>query len=215
MKYIHTVDGISKEIYLFEIDKNQTLIPINHPKILRAEKCEYFIVRKQIAKMLEKATTLLPDGYQFKVFETYRSHKKQLLLWNDITNQLKNENPYKSQEEIELLANEMIANPHKIGSGHQTGGAIDITLCHKGREVDMGTKYLATDNPNSRTESKNLTPEQQKNRHLMKSILEQVGFVNYPPEWWHFSFGEHEWAVLTKHKFTLFRAIGQTPFQRE
>jgi zinc D-Ala-D-Ala dipeptidase len=31
---------------------------------------------------------------------------------------------------------------------------------------------------------------------LVESMI-PVGFVNYPPEWWHYSLGERYWAAVT------------------
>jgi D-alanyl-D-alanine dipeptidase len=51
--------------------------------------------------------------------------------------------------------------------------------------LDMGTSFDCFD-PKANTASLLATPEQRKNRALLKSILESAGFKNYAGEWWHF-----------------------------
>ena len=220
-KYIHTVDDVTAEIEIVETEKNPTLVRLEtlsiqqtKLKILKDKRAEYFAVRKAVAEKLEKASQYLPEGYQFKIYETYRSFEKQKNFWNEALENIQKANPNMTLEETEEIANKGIANPYKIGSGHQTGGAVDITLVYQGYEVDMGTAYLDTQHPNTKTNSTDITAEQKANRLLLKSVLEKVGLVNYPLEWWHFSYGEQEWAVLTKHKSTLFGVL-KKPFQNE
>ncbi len=119
---------------------------------------------------------------------------------------LKAKHPDWTQSKIEEEANKMVANPYGIGSGHQTGGAIDVTLSYLGQMLDMGTPYLS-DEVQTRTDYPFLTPTQIQNRRLLKGTLEKVGLVNYPLEWWHYSYGEQEWAVLTKQPQTLFAPV--------
>tara|TARA_B100000965_G_C19363046_1_gene656868 strand:- start:281 stop:586 length:306 start_codon:yes stop_codon:yes gene_type:complete len=84
-------------------------------------------------------------------------------------------------------------------AGHPTGGAIDITLVNDGIEVDMGTEF--NDVP---TEPENLTylystyisDTAKANRKILIDCMEKVGFVNYPTEWWHWSYGDCYWAFL-------------------
>ena len=69
-----------------------------------------------------------------------------------------------------------------IGGGHQSGGAVDLTLCDReGRPIDMGTGYM------------------EHNDSTATYSMEETGFVNYPSEWWHFAYGDRMWASY-KHK---------------
>lgn len=34
----------------------------------------------------------------------------------------------------------------------------------------------------------------QQNRNLLHEIMSNHGFINYPTEWWHFSYGDRYWA---------------------
>ena len=193
---------------VLETDKNEKLVELDERIILRDKKAENFCVRPMVAFKLYLAGQMLPKGYKFKLFETYRSRDKQLALWDNEVARIRKENPDMTEKEVLKLANLGIANPYELGSGHQTGGAVDITICDsKGRELDMGTAYLTTDNPKTITSAKGLTFQQYKNRYLLKNTLAKVGLVNYPLEWWHFSFGEQEWGALTSQKKTYFAPL--------
>ncbi len=46
----------------------------------------------------------------------------------------------------------------------------------------------------SATSSSKISPQAQKNRKIMYQVLSDVGFVNYPTEYWHWSYGDRYWA---------------------
>lgn len=205
MKYKHTVGNKTAVIDVVETEQNPALIELDKSKYIQDKICEYFKVRKIVASKLDMAAEHLPHGYQFKIFETYRSATKQILFWEKELIKIKSQYPDFSQEQIEEKANEGIANPYKIGSGHQTGSALDLTICKDGKELDMGTDYLDTDNPKTPTFSKGLTEQQMNNRKMLCFLMSVAGLVNYPLEWWHYSYGEQEWAVITNHKKHCFQ----------
>jgi hypothetical protein len=49
-----------------------------------------------------------------------------------------------------------------------------------------------------RSECAALTPPQRANRRRLADALTAVGFVNYPEEWWHFSYGDRLWAQISR-----------------
>ena len=42
--------------------------------------------------------------------------------------------------------------------------------------------------PRMRTDARRLPEEAKRNRALLLGAMESAGFVNYPHEWWHFSY---------------------------
>ena len=57
------------------------------------------------------------------------------------------------------------------------------------------------------THSKIISKEAQNNRKLLLTILEQQGFINYPNEWWHFSYGDRYWAYYQSDKQAIYGSI--------
>ena len=45
------------------------------------------------------------------------------------------------------------------------------------------------------------------NRDIMSSALTKVGFVNYPGEYWHWSYGDRYWAYHAREKEALYGTI--------
>lgn len=73
-------------------------------------------------------------------------------------------------------------------SSHSRGGALDLTLTDlkSGKDLDMGGIFDFFDDV-STTETPLITPDQQKNRLLLKSYMTEAGFKNFAGEWWHYS----------------------------
>ena len=73
-------------------------------------------------------------------------------------------------------------------SNHCRGLAIDLTLATlDGRMLDMGTDHDDF-SLQAHPDATGLTAEQQANRALLISVMQQAGFVVWPYEWWHFDF---------------------------
>ncbi len=48
------------------------------------------------------------------------------------------------------------------------------------------------------THAPDISEEARANRQLLGTVLTAAGLVNYPTEWWHWSFGDRYWALLTE-----------------
>jgi len=79
-------------------------------------------------------------------------------------------------------------------SGHSKGSTVDLTICYKDtkKEVDMGSHFDYF-GPPSHTAYQgaypggNVNKTHNKNRMLLKRVMEKHGFTNYANEWWHFT----------------------------
>ena len=74
--------------------------------------------------------------------------------------------------------------------------AVDVILRDGDNEVPMGCG-LNEQCEQMRTGYEDLAPTERKNRRLLVEAMESVGFVNHGHEWWHFSYGDRYWAVIT------------------
>jgi len=161
-----------------------------------------------IEKLYEVEKILKEYSCRIGVFEIYRDEKTQISKRNREYENIKKQYPDYNENELQKVLNSRIANitTTAIG-GHQTGGAIDCTLCSLvGQPLDMGTNYLEFNNK-TRTHYENLTNIQKRNRSLLCTIMQRVGFINYPNEWWHFSYGDKMWAAY-KNKSTAIYGYG-------
>ena len=202
------------------VDNNEKVISLRqiHEKILIDEtksqienKTNLFcFARESVAKKLMEAAEYLPYGYKFLIKEAYRSLSIQKSLFDGAFKYYKTQYPQKNDDEIYELTCQFTA-PVKV-AGHPTGGAIDITLVKDGIELDMGSKFNDIS-----IESENLTclystfinDSAKANREILTDCMEKAGFVNYPTEWWHWSYGDCYWAFLNNCD-AIYSAISTT-----
>lgn len=167
----------------------------------------YFMVRKSVVEKLSLAQKLLPNDLSLLLIEGFRPIALQKQYFNEYYKELLQSYPTWSKKKLLTETSKFVAPPEIIPP-HCTGGAIDITLVDSnGIELDMGTVVNADPNSNQNTcftHSKKIDEKTQNNRSILINTMEKVGFVNYPTEWWHWSYGDRYWAYLTGNKVALF-----------
>ncbi|OGC81639.1 MAG: hypothetical protein A2V81_05225 [Candidatus Abawacabacteria bacterium RBG_16_42_10] len=180
------------------------------------------LVRRAVLKKLLAAQRSLPSGLQIQIREGYRPLEVQKNYWDEYCAKLETKYPTWSQEQIRDEAMRFVAPPD-IVPPHTTGGAVDLTLVHmlgaslymgksiyKGKSLDMGTDMNdeeASLNKASYTANPNISTEARKNRDLLVKAMTGVGFINYPTEWWHWSYGDRYWAHQTKSAHAIYGTV--------
>lgn len=166
-----------------------------------------FRIRGVVYQMLLAARDRLPAGYRLVIHEGFRPRARQWELWRAMEAEMRRRFPEAGDAEIHERTREFVADPRGLGSGHQAGGAVDVSLADAdGQELDMGTS-LDEVNEKTHTHSPHLTPEQAARRRILLEAMEGAGFVNYPSEWWHFSYGDRLWAELTGADVAFFAPL--------
>lgn len=160
------------------------------------------LVRQGLAQRLTRAAALLPEGWSLLIFDGLRPMSVQRALYEQFRQVVAQERPQASPAEVELILDEFVARPVKRSgrpAPHTTGGAVDLTLCRDGAPLDMGTGFDdLTAMAHTDWLERACPPELEQardNRRLLYHLMEEVGLVNYPCEWWHYSYGERQWAV--------------------
>ena len=160
-------------------------------------------LRESVFKRLVNAARNLPSDWHFVIWDGWRSFKLQSNLFNILLNRIKASEPSISDEDARSKASVFVAVPSKepeYVSGHLTGGAVDITIADSsGLYLDMGGSFDETEQHSytSYYEQNNLNLKARDNRRLLVKLLEDEGFSNYPSEWWHFDYGNRNWAIRT------------------
>ena len=187
------------------IENNEELVRIDLDKdiIISSRLKKPVYLRKKVYEKLKKfSKELKQKNLKIKLYDAYRSYEEQKKSWDRRYEETKSNNPNLDSAELERLTKLKVSKITSIDNvgGHQTGGAIDITLVDKnGKELKMGTEYSEHNNK-TKTSSKELTKEEKENRELLVKSLEKLGFVNYPNEWWHFCYGDKMWAAYKYKK---------------
>ena len=163
-------------------------------------------IRTEIRERIEKASIVLPDGLAFMIYEAYRSRQQQQQIWDPVYAKLQRDNPDWHADKLYDEASRWISPPDGFGSGHQAGAAVDITLATLDRcPLDMGT-HMNEKSALTMTASP-VSKHSRKNRNILISTLAQYELVNYPNEWWHFSYGDRLWAEITGKTKAFFEPI--------
>ncbi len=166
-------------------------------------------LRLPVLERLRAAGSALPDDVRLVLVEGYRPPALQRAYFEEYAAELRAARPSLGPAELHRLASRYISPPEV--APHSAGAAIDVTLFSAdGVELDLGTPVNATPEESSGriyTAHPDVVGEQRRLRDLLASALEGAGFVNYPTEWWHWSYGDRYWAQATGAPQALFDAI--------
>jgi D-alanyl-D-alanine dipeptidase len=177
---------------------------------------DYTKLRKSVYEKLKQAQALLPNGYRFCLYEGYRSLSLQKMLFDTRVNKIKNQHPNWSEKAIFLETTKLVSPVINLDGStnippHSTGAAVDVYLIDdRGKPIEMGIHpkdWMEDDDGSlSLTLSNIISAEAQKNRKLMSQVLLAVGFVNYPTEYWHWSYGDRYWAYHKKQANAIYNS---------
>lgn len=153
------------------------------------------LIRKKVLFKLYKVADKLPEGVNLMVFKTFRSKANLNIKWAAAVEEVLAENPGMGRHEAMKLAKFKTEDPKDNMGGHETGGAVDVALCNdKGEIFDYGTRFHEY-NDATYTKCHRITKEQAENRRKLVKLMKRQGFINFPAEWWHFSYGDRMWAA--------------------
>ena len=169
------------------------------------------ILAKDAAKALVEAQKdAITRGYSIKVYDCYRPQRavSDFVEWaKDLEDTEMQHRFYPAVPKNELFSRGYIAEK----SGHSRGSTMDLTLVplntrqpvtvasnnpydcrlqkpgrYPDNSIDMGTGFDCFDEL-AHTDNPNINETARQNRRLLRSIMENAGFVNYDKEWWHYT----------------------------
>ena len=156
-----------------------------------------FFLRKGVIERLRSAAVAMKKecyNYRFKLVYAYRHPEIQARYFEARKEQLRLSGSRLTEDELRDRAHLLSASPDV--AGHPTGGAIDITLVDEtGKEINMGTSIADfSQGEKILTFCPSVLSEAQENRIFLRRLLMEAGFAPFDGEWWHFSYGDREWA---------------------
>ncbi|MBL1108862.1 M15 family metallopeptidase [Streptomyces sp. 5-8] len=156
-------------------------------------------LREGVLGRLLEAQARLPSGIRLLFVEGYRSPSLQRRYFDSYAERLRAENPQWPAEQVRSAASRYVSPPEI--APHSAGAAVDLTLADAdGRELDLGTRMNATPEESAGacyTQADNISDEARSHREILSTALTAAGLVNYPTEWWHWSYGDRYWALRT------------------
>lgn len=192
---------VSLDTEKFRIEyKKPDMIPMFGNKIF---------VRKQVALKLETVQSELKKingGLQLLISYGYRTPEIQENYFNAALARAQEMKKNLTEEEYLELAHSMSA--HTKSAGHTVGGAIDLTIWDSKNnvEIDMGSK-ISEFGDIAYTLYPHISEQQKENRLLLQKIMMDQGFAPFLGEWWHFSFGDKEWAFYYRQPAALYDVV--------
>jgi D-alanyl-D-alanine dipeptidase len=185
-------------------DNGQQLVDVRDRGLrvsaLRADDAGVFAqLRTGLADRLLQAAGALPGGVQLLIIEGYRPPSLQQQYFDDYLGSLRAADPSADPERLRVLASRHVSPPEV--APHCAGAAVDLTLCtDDGLELDLGTPINATPEQSAGacyTDHPSVAGQAKRNRAVLTQALRPAGLVNYPTEWWHWSYGDRYWALVT------------------
>jgi D-alanyl-D-alanine dipeptidase len=156
------------------------------------------LVRATVVDRLVTAQSLLPRGLRLLVLDGLRDEALLPSRQADRAVLLRGSHPdWPMQQILDEAGWECSpADP----AAHQTGGAVDVTLCTEtGDPLPMGCPPHAgpvASNGACHTDAP-VPARARANREAMRQALTAAGLVNLPEAWWHWSYGDRFWSYVT------------------
>ncbi|SFT47576.1 D-alanyl-D-alanine dipeptidase [Actinopolyspora lacussalsi subsp. righensis] len=166
------------------------------------------MVRSGLADRLDEARGALPPGVDLRVLEGHRSVGDQQAIIDDYTGELRVLHPDADEAELDRLSSRFVA-PVAVAP-HVAGAAVDLTLVdEEGEELWMGTAVDATPERSDGAcwFDAEVDRTARRNRMTLARALGDAGLVNYPTEWWHWSYGDRYWALLTESGHAIYGPV--------
>lgn len=144
--------------------------PWSHPELR-------FRVRTEVAERLRAAIDVLPDDIRLGFWEGLRPISIQRRLWTTGLTFMQEAHPELSLAQLELALEPFVARPEGAAPPHSTGSAVDVAAVDVfGRVMNPADAFGRLGNG------------------VVARALTATGMARYEPEWWHWSYGDEEWA---------------------
>lgn len=156
---------------------NQKLYTTNECYVLKDLAIRLMVIQDSLNKIRTLNGRGYPKGIGLKIWDGYRPRAIQYIMFEIFPDPT------------------FVANPES-GSGHNRGGAIDLTLINlsTGKELPMPTYFDDFSDAASHNYPSNLLPANIVfNREFLKSMMTQVGGLDYySAEWWHYQLSNNK-----------------------
>ncbi|RLV56267.1 dipeptidase [Aeromicrobium phragmitis] len=169
----------------------------------------YSRLRTGVLQRLRKARNALPPGYDLLLVEGYRPYDVQQRYYEDHCSELLERYGPLEPDTLRGLASRHVSPPDV--APHVSGAAIDLVLSDaEGNALDMGTRINATPDESDGAcylDAPNITDFARGHRDILATAMATAGFAAYPPEWWHWSYGDRYWAFTLEVQYALYGPV--------
>lgn len=154
---------------------------------------------KEITKLNKNWRLFVTYGYRAPTIQT-KYFLKNLI---DISNKL---TKVPSPLDLYEAVHRQVAIPEV--AGHPTGGAVDVCLINtKNKLINCGSKIYDLQDISRYTFINLKNKNTKKARFTLRKAMLNQGFAPFDGEWWHFSYGDKEWATYYKKPTALYSQV--------
>jgi zinc D-Ala-D-Ala dipeptidase len=201
------------EVVLFEAIPEQGVLRVEHlDEEMTQLLGENIYVRRPVVDLLYWAGQELKNldrSLTLRVVYGFRPLEVQTRRFEEAKETLREQ--YPDDVELTEAAHRRVAVPSV--AGYPTGGAVAVDLLREGEPVDLGTPVLQP-NRDSFTFSPFISPAAWEARQLLRRAMMAAGFAPYDGEWWHFSYGDKEWARFYRKPEALYDQVSFSDAQK-
>ena len=200
--------GNSQEPLVSVCKYDSSIIAEHEQSDMQAYTGESILVRNTVAKKLAEVNKQLrnANNLRLRIVYGFRHPKVQEKYFRERKEVLRRENPSISEHDLIRLVHDFIAVPDV--AGHPMGAAVDLTLVDDSNNpVDMGNAISDYSDPDIIKTFAEVTSEQASYRKILHDAMTAQGFAPFYGEWWHFSYGDREWATFYGEKKAIYGPI--------
>ncbi len=177
-------------------------------------------LRSGIVDRLVVAQCLLPRDVRLLILAGYWPIAVQRRQLERAVGAIRRAYPDATEADVRRLAERRVAPPGL--ASHPTGAAVDLTLCaytgvpllvDPGRPGNPTCAACDGNLPDDHDTGPVTEPEAAK-RRLLGEALTAMGFVNCPTRWWHWSYGDPDWALTTRAPHARYGPVPEDPARR-
>lgn len=147
-----------------------------------------------------QAGLTLDVGYGYRALSVQRAR---------FTEALSRVAPEFQGEDRLAIAHRQVAVPEV--AGHPAGAAVDVRLLRAGIPVDFGTELWdyreGMEGKRIYSAAPDISDQQRLSRQILRTAMTASGFAPFDGEWWHFSYGDKEWASYYGKPAALYEQI--------
>lgn len=184
-----------KNIFVFDTEYYSTYF--------KYQKQHYYVRETVFYKLLE-VSKYLPNGYKLLIIDAWRPCSIQQTMFDRCYQKISKEKNIFHEGQLIVLTKEFVSYPtcnEKQPFPHATGGAVDLCIVdHTGKKINMGTDYNFYSSISETNYYEQLFRDKsvRENRRLLYDAMTTVGFTNEPNKWWHYDYGNSNWAYCNK-----------------
>ncbi len=164
-------------------------------------------LRQSVAKRLNSAAESLPHGINLILRAGHRPVEVQTKLLDLLAREYRLKMPSISPAEALEFARTYVSDPSIQMPPHCCGAAVDVDVADEfGNLLDFGCP-VNTNSEIAFLHTSKISKAQRTNRDILLKAMLNAGFASVYSEWWHFSYGDQNWAHFYKTTHSLYDII--------